>query len=88
MDASQALIAALGVVVVLAGFWAFIGTQFVRRDVLAEQHKNFNDKLDQISSDISQLSQTTIIKNTVNEVFDRLTEAFPDSRLSARGKNN
>lgn len=84
MDASSYVTGALGVLVVLAGFWAFMGTQFVRKDVLHEQNKRFDEKLDGIAAQIARLGETTIIKGTVNEVFDRLAEAFPDARLRAK----
>ena len=87
MDAAQSLTAALGVVVVLAGFWAFIGSQFVRKDVSAEQSRRIDDKLSDISMAIAALSQKmdgAIVKSTIDELANKLAELHMGERLPIR----
>lgn len=86
MDAAQ-LQWLLGVIVVLAGFWAYIQTQFLRKDVADAQAQRINEKLTDISTQLSALSlkmDSTIVKSTINELADKLIELHREDRLQVR----
>lgn len=84
MDALTYITGGLGVIVTLAGFWAFMGTQFVRKDVLEVEHKRFDEKLDGIAARIDALSESYVVKSTINELAGRLADIYDDRQPARR----
>jgi hypothetical protein len=80
----------LGVVMALAGFFAYINSHFVSKETATEQTKRLDEKLDSISRQIESLSvqmSSGLVRNTVDETMNQLAEVFRDVRLSARDRH-
>lgn len=80
----------LGVVMALAGFFAYMNGHFVSKETAAEQTKRLDEKLDTISRQIESLSlqmSSNLVRNTVDESMNALAEVLRDHRLSARDRH-
>lgn len=86
MDANSYVNGALGVVVILAAFYAYVRTQFLSKDVADVQYSNLKEQLNSIQVDIRAIHDLAIVKSTIDELADKMIDIY-SNRIPIQRQN-